>query len=101
MDIKVGSLTFRLEVDSLAMLGDRLYAETQHTQQRILYSDTVPWERQRQSILHEIIHVVMDAYGPPETARDDENIALSLSRGLSQVFVDNPDLVSFLYGRDV
>jgi len=98
MNIRIAGLTFSLEVDNLSMSEEQLFGQTSHVQQRIIYSDAVPVDRQKQSILHEVIHAVMAAYGPPDGARENEDIARALGRGLHQVFVDNPDLVEFLYG---
>ena len=96
MNIRVAGLTFSVEPDNERMFEGGMWGETSHNSQAISYTTLVPKERQQQSVLHELIHAVIEAYGPRDD-RSDEAIAKALSGGLYQVLTDSPELRKFLF----
>lgn len=57
---------------------------------KIVMDSHAPEEAQRETLLHEIIHVVFHACDIPEKKAKEEKVALLVSRSLRQVAKDNP-----------
>ena len=93
MELKIGHLTYKVEqVDKEHMEAASIYGSCNHEKQTIKLSKEMTKERHAEVLLHEIIHAVFHAYNI-RTEDGEERVTTSLANGLTQVFVDNPDLM--------
>jgi len=77
-------------LDELA--EDRFVGRTVHMENRIVISSRAPEGRQRQALIHELVHVVDDGYKVGLT----EKQVSRFSRGLFALLMDNPDAVRYV-----
>jgi len=97
--IKIGNLTYTvkelpppapMEVSNKGII---LYREQE------LYLDSgVSHEALRECLLHEILHGIL-VQGGFEKETDDDKLVCTLSNGIFQVFIDNPELLSFIWEK--
>lgn len=92
--VKVGGVTYSIEPDERACLGNNTLGEAHYTAQEIIYSEAPPEATQRATILHEIIHCIL--YDRHRDECNNEDFIDTFSSGLYQVLVDNPDLFEWI-----
>ena len=63
------------------------------TENTILYPESVNEQQNINTILHEVIHGVIDHYMVPIPIEDNEDVTRMLANGLFQVFRDNKGLL--------
>lgn len=95
--LKIGGLTYDLQLlDSSPKLnGEELLGLIDYDRQEIYISNAQHIETKLVTILHEILHGIVHDRNLP-VGGNEENIVDGLSRGIYQVLVDNPKMVSEL-----
>ncbi len=75
------------------------FAETDHNQQLIRVADDKPLGRQRESLIHELIHASADAMLVDGQELSEQQIRV-IARCLHQIFADNPEVLAFLSSEE-
>jgi hypothetical protein len=99
-EVKILNLRYELLKGSEEMMdGTDNYGWCDYVRQRIVYDGRCKSDSLREVILHEIIHALNNQMQLKNTSPDDEAIAHRLAAGLMTIFVDNPELVDWLFYR--
>lgn len=95
--LKIGGLTYDLQLldTSPKLNGDELLGLIDYDRQEIYISNEQHVETKLVTILHEILHGIIHDRNLP-VGGHEEDIVDGLSRGIYQILVDNPKLVSEL-----
>lgn len=95
--LKIGGLTYDLQLlDSPPKLnGAEVLGMINYDRQEIYVSNEQHVETKLVTILHEILHGIVHDRNLP-VGGNEENIVDGLSRGIYQILVDNPKMVSTL-----
>ena len=66
-----------------------------YQKQEIVICTDAPEDRQKEVLLHEVLHSVINHFAipMPEDIEEMENVVTGLSEGLYQVFNDNPEFI--------
>lgn len=102
MYVKVAGLTWNVRADDGDCEGRHLFGQTNFVKQEIKYAKMQEPDRLRQTVLHELVHVIIEAYAPPKVSNDEglsEEIANAVGTGLGQVLGDNEELREYLLGK--
>lgn len=91
--VKIAGITYNIERPATSFVDgvtacDGLHVYSEH---KIKVASIGDVDYQNVIFLHELIHAIIEAYCPD---RQDEHLAEQLSKGLYQVFKDNPDIIS-------
>ncbi len=78
--------------------GDR-WGETDHELQRILVQDGLTHEKEREVVLHEILHQILGLGNVGLSEDDEENVCTFLGAALVGHMRDNPTLWRYLHKK--
>lgn len=90
--VKVGALTYKVEETDRLELGTNYLGEILYDTLEIRVRPGAE-QRERQTLLHEIIHAMLTNIGEKE---HDERVVEGLAHMLLEVIQDNPDLIDSL-----
>jgi hypothetical protein len=90
--VRVAGLDFTVGIEDSEDFTDDLFGQVDYRRRRIRISDRADEVRQRETLLHEVIHAVDEAVDADLT----EHQVTVIARGLFAVIRDNPDLGTFL-----
>ena len=92
--VRIGYIDFAIHPfpDGFAANPD---GKTDFTRQIIYVDDVLSPEAKACTLLHEILHAVWALHALSDDDKE-ERIVTALGNGLSQVFRDNPELVTFI-----
>lgn len=104
--VKIGPLTYTIQhnhdavVDYSKKAGEDVYGCCQNRILNIVVDTGYPIQRERSTLLHEIIHAIHCTYDLEEQNLKDnvEHYTAVFSKALLSVLQDNPMLVSYLVG---
>jgi len=85
--IKIGGLWYEVKTSDYMKSGPNCYGEIDSLDLTINIRNNIHEEMQKQALLHEIIHGILDNAGYDE---QDEKLVQAISYGLIQVITDNP-----------
>jgi hypothetical protein len=74
--------------------GQELCGCIQQKEQHIVINNEYTVDRQKETILHEIVHGIVSSYNVPVTEKQHEDVVTGISSGLFQVLNDNPDIIN-------
>jgi len=90
--VKIGWQTYKIiEIEpkeDLITASERFYGQILYDKSKILLKADVSEEQKRNTLLHEIIHAVDEAYNIELSEKQVD----TLGNALMAVFIDNPDL---------
>ena len=91
--VKVGPIVYEVrEVAGLLDAGTSIFGEVKHSDCEILIEAGNAAQQRRQTLWHEIVHVVLSQAGYRKESKD-EGLVEALSHGIMGVVQDNPWLV--------
>ena len=89
--VKILGLTYRIERVPVVSRDEKLFGMINYEDLVISIDEALSPERQKVTILHEIIHGILEALGlSPEN--ENETLVQGLTSALYQCFLDNRDL---------
>lgn len=92
--IKIMSQSYDIEQLETIELGAIKLGEVNHLENLIKICSTIPEDKKKIVLLHEIIHVIFQQLGFDEE-HDNEHLIDCLANSLYQVLKDNPKLFTF------
>lgn len=92
--IKIMSQSYDIEQMETIELGVIKLGEVNHLENLIKICSTIPEDKKKIVLLHEILHVIFQQLGFDEE-HDNEHLIDCLANSLYQVLKDNPKLFSF------
>ena len=98
MVIKVFHLNFDILFEPNAVLdGEACKGYISYKEQKIVIDSTITKEKQKETLLHEILHAITAFLGySDDLPKDNETMVMTLANGLATVFRDNPHLIEYL-----
>src|SRR5271169_6288999 len=100
--VLVGALRYTVSTDPAGFLlvqvpeGDTLYGLTDKSELVIYLNPVCGQDRQKQTLMHEVIHAAWDEAQLDGGKHDEEKIATFLGPMLTRVIRDNPSLIAWL-----
>lgn len=92
--IKIMSQSYDIEQMETIELGVIKLGEVNHLENLIKICSTIPEDKKKIVLLHEILHVIFQQLGFDEE-HDNEHLIDCLANSLYQVLEDNPKLFTF------
>lgn len=91
--LKVGAINYTVVLEEAELDGSKCSGLVDYDQTRISVSPDQSIQMQPQTLIHEIIHVIMHQAGFTE---HNESVIEALSYGWLQVLRDNPNVTAYL-----
>ena len=96
--VKIGPIVYEVcVVERLTDAGNNrtLWGNVKQDECRVFLEAGISDQQKRQTLLHEVIHVLLHQSGRPEQA-EDEGLVEALGHGFMAVLIDNPALIEFV-----
>lgn len=94
-NINILGIDYQIEYINDLIERDNLYGEINYHKQVIRIDSSMNNDRKKRTIVHEIIHGIMESIGYSTINEDEEKIQ-NISNALYILLISNPELLTFL-----
>lgn len=97
--LKVGSLNYKIEEVSNLKHGDKdMYGLHKESELLIEINKDIPLDLKKVCLVHEVLHALLGYVAVSVTEEQEEQLAETLSKLLTEVLQENPDFVRYITG---
>jgi len=101
--VDFGWTVFEIKFEKkLSVDGEECYGNSDFDKKEIVLEEDLPPGRDREILLHEITHIVLETMGLGSglKSKDNESLTYQISRGFTLLYNLNKELVKTIYDND-